>query len=50
MILQDRIDLPDELHADGQGALRDGAAELITLTVSILYSLWKNVGESGKLP
>lgn len=27
--LQDGIDLPDELHADGQGALCDGAAELI---------------------
>lgn len=25
---QNRIDLADELHTDGQSALRDGAAEL----------------------
>lgn len=37
--LQDGIDLPDELHTDGQGALRDGAAELIKYIVSWFRSL-----------
>lgn len=41
--LQDRIDLADELHADGQGALGDGATELVS---SCEYLVW--VGEGWK--
>jgi hypothetical protein len=33
--LQDRIDLADELHTDGQGALGNGAAKL-WITISIV--------------
>jgi hypothetical protein len=37
MHLQDSIDLADELHPDGQGALRDGAAELYKSESSNIY-------------